>query len=104
VRHVAFELFSNPPTQGLVSGSTPAAGRLCGPEHHTVAPHVHLRRASPAERPPIAGEWIQEIKHDGYRLMARRDPVSIRLIRGNDWRTRYPLVAAAVITLRCGPV
>ena len=30
---------------------------------------------------------IHEIKHDGYRLMARRDPVDIRLItrRGNDW-------------------
>jgi hypothetical protein len=24
--------------------------------------------------------WIHEIKHDGYRLMARREPVGIRLI------------------------
>jgi hypothetical protein len=22
--------------------------------------------------------WIHEIKHDGYRLMARRDPVGVR--------------------------
>ena len=28
---------------------------------------------------------IHEIKHDGYRLMARRDPVGIRLLtRGSD--------------------
>jgi hypothetical protein len=42
---------------------------------------------SPADRPPSGSNWIHEIKHDGYRLMARRDSVGIRLItrRGNDW-------------------
>jgi bifunctional non-homologous end joining protein LigD len=47
---------------------------------------------SPADRPPSGSNWIHEIKHDGYRLMARRDPVGIRLItrRGNDWTTRVP--------------
>ena len=35
-------------------------------------------------------------------LMARRDPVGIRLVtrRGNDWTTRYPLVAEAVNHLK----
>ena len=28
---------------------------------------------STAERPPSGPNWIHEIKHDGYRLMARRD-------------------------------
>jgi ATP-dependent DNA ligase len=28
---------------------------------------------SPAERPPSAPDWAHEIKHDGYRLMARRE-------------------------------
>jgi bifunctional non-homologous end joining protein LigD len=53
---------------------------------------------SPADRPPSGANWIHEIKHDGYRLMARRDPVGIRLItrRGNDWSERFPLVVAAV--------
>jgi ATP-dependent DNA ligase len=43
-----------------------------------------------------------EIKHDGFRLMARRDPVGIRLItrRGNDWTARYPLVVEAVNHLK----
>ena len=47
---------------------------------------------SPADKPPSGSNWIHEIKHDGYRLMARRDPVGIRLItrNGNDWTTRYP--------------
>jgi ATP-dependent DNA ligase len=41
---------------------------------------------SPADRPPSGPNWIHEIKHDGYRLMARRDAVGIRLItrRGNE--------------------
>ena len=45
---------------------------------------------SPGERPPTERGWVHEIKHDGYRLMARRDPVGIRLItrRGNDWTPR----------------
>ena len=36
---------------------------------------------SPADKPPSGSNWIHEIKHDGYRLMARRDPVGIRLIK-----------------------
>jgi bifunctional non-homologous end joining protein LigD len=57
---------------------------------------------SSADKPPSGSNWIHEIKHDGFRLMARRDPVGIRLItrRGNDWTTRYPLVAEAVNHLK----
>ena len=57
---------------------------------------------SPADKPPSGSDWIHEIKHDGYRLMARRDPVGIRLItrRGNDWTQRYPLVVEAVNHLK----
>jgi ATP-dependent DNA ligase len=45
---------------------------------------------SAADQPPSGPEWIHEIKHDGYRLMAKRDPVGIRLQtrRGNDWSER----------------
>jgi len=28
---------------------------------------------APADKPPSGSNWIHEIKHDGYRLMARRD-------------------------------
>jgi bifunctional non-homologous end joining protein LigD len=57
---------------------------------------------SPADKPPSGANWIHEIKHDGYRLMARRDPVGIRLItrRGNDWTTRFPLIVEAVNHLK----
>ena len=57
---------------------------------------------SSADKPPSGSNWIHEIKHDGFRLMARRDPVGIRLItrKGNDWTTRYPLVVEAMNHLK----
>ena len=46
---------------------------------------------SPAPKPPAGPGWIHEIKHDGFRLMARRDPAGVRLLtrRGLDWTGRY---------------
>ena len=57
---------------------------------------------SPADRPPSGPDWIHEIKHDGYRLMARRDPIGIRLLtrNGHDWASRYPLIVQAVNRLK----
>jgi bifunctional non-homologous end joining protein LigD len=57
---------------------------------------------SPADRPPSGPDWIHEIKHDGYRLMARQDPIGFRLLtrNGHDWAPRYPLIVAAVDRLK----
>jgi ATP-dependent DNA ligase len=57
---------------------------------------------SSAERPPSGPDWIHEIKHDGYRLMARRDSAGIRLLtrNGHDWSPRYPLIREAVNRLK----
>jgi ATP-dependent DNA ligase len=58
---------------------------------------------SPGEQPPTGPGWVHEIKHDGYRLMARRDALSvgIRLLtrNGHDWASRYPLSVQAVSKL-----
>ena len=59
---------------------------------------------SPGEQPPTGPGWVHEIKHDGYRLMARRDSVSvgIRLLtrNGHDWVFRYPRIVQAVNKLK----
>ena len=57
---------------------------------------------SSAERPPSGPDWVHEIKHDGYRLMARRDYVGIRLLtrNGHDWSPRYPLILETVNRLK----
>jgi bifunctional non-homologous end joining protein LigD len=57
---------------------------------------------SAAEHPPSGPDWVHEIKHDGYRLMARRDSVGIRLLtrNGHDWAARYPLIVEAASRLK----
>jgi bifunctional non-homologous end joining protein LigD len=57
---------------------------------------------SPAARPPAGNNWIHEIKHDGFRLMARRDAAGTRLLKRNglDWSARFPLIVQAVNHLR----
>jgi ATP-dependent DNA ligase len=42
---------------------------------------------SSAKAPPSGPGWLHEIKHDGFRIMARRDSAGVRLITraGNDF-------------------
>jgi bifunctional non-homologous end joining protein LigD len=57
---------------------------------------------STAERPPISPNWIHEIKHDGCRLMARRNAAGVCLLtrNGHNWANRFPLIVQAVGALR----
>jgi bifunctional non-homologous end joining protein LigD len=56
----------------------------------------------PAKAPPTGPDWIHEIKHDGFRILARRDGPKVRLIsrNGHDLTYRFPLAAAAVAALQ----
>jgi bifunctional non-homologous end joining protein LigD len=53
---------------------------------------------SPAKAPPSGPGWLHEIKHDGFRILARRDGAGVRLITraGNDFSSRFPFIAMAV--------
>jgi bifunctional non-homologous end joining protein LigD len=66
------------------------------------SPFIEPCLPSPAERPPSGPDWIHEIKHDGYRLMARRDAAGTRLLtrNGYNWATRFPLIVEAVNALK----
>ena len=57
---------------------------------------------TPADGPPSGPGWVHEIKHDGYRLMARRDSLGIRLLtrNGHNWADRYPTIVEAVNRLK----
>ena len=50
-----------------------------------------------ASKPPSGPDWVHEIKHDGYRLIVRRDGPIVRLYTRNayDWTVRLPAIAAA---------
>jgi ATP-dependent DNA ligase len=34
-----------------------------------------------ATKPPVGPQWIHEIKHDGYRLIARKEDGRVRLFK-----------------------
>jgi bifunctional non-homologous end joining protein LigD len=40
-----------------------------------------------ADKPPAGPDWLHEIKHDGFRIMARRDGDRVRLLsrKGHDY-------------------
>jgi bifunctional non-homologous end joining protein LigD len=52
-------------------------------------------------QPPIGSEWVQEIKHDGLRVIARKSENGVRLYSrpGNDLTSRFPLVVEALAGL-----
>jgi ATP-dependent DNA ligase len=52
---------------------------------------------SRAERPPSGPLWVHEIKHDGYRVMVRRDGQRIHCYtkNGHDWADRFPSIVEA---------
>ena len=54
-----------------------------------------------AKEPTAGPGWLHEIKHDGFRIIARRDGAAVRLLtrNGYDFSERYPLIVAAVEAL-----
>jgi len=63
---------------------------------------IEPQLATLVESPPVGEEWLHEIKFDGYRLLARIEPGSVRLLsrNGRDWTDRFPKLAAALRALR----
>ena len=55
-----------------------------------------------APQPPSGEAWLHEIKHDGFRVIARKDGERVKLYSrpGNDLIYRLPLIVEAVAKLR----
>jgi ATP-dependent DNA ligase len=79
----------------------------------SVCPMLLLSRALPAgfiapclptsaPRPPSGELWLHEIKHDGFRVIARKDSDRVRLYSrpGNDLTKRFPLIVESLARLR----
>src|SRR5215813_2964753 len=51
---------------------------------------------------PTGKEWLHEIKHDGFRVIARKIGKRVKLYSrpGNDLTKRFPLIVEAVAKLR----
>ena len=83
---------------GSKATGAPARGAKRGALPDTQAPQL----ASSAEEPPETGEWLSEIKYDGYRLLALKEGDTVRLLTRNglDWTARLHGVARAIQRLQ----
>jgi ATP-dependent DNA ligase len=57
---------------------------------------------SSAPQPPSGAEWLHEIKHEGFRVIARKDDRTVKLYSrpSNDLTDRFPLIVEALAKLR----
>src|SRR5262245_62392911 len=55
-----------------------------------------------AQEPPSGEAWLHEIKHDGFRVIARKDGNLVLLYSrpGNDLTHRFPLIVESLAKLR----
>ncbi len=55
----------------------------------------------PAKEPPAGRDWIHEIKHDGFRIIARPEAKGVRLFtrNGYDFTARFPKIVDAIASL-----
>ena len=63
-----------------------------------IAPCLPLK----TDKLPSGGQWLHEIKHDGFRIIARKNGSQVRLYSrpGNDLTYRFPLIVEALARLR----
>jgi bifunctional non-homologous end joining protein LigD len=70
----------------------------------TVVPAGFIEPCNPTvcKTAPSGPQWVHEIKHDGYRLIVRKDANRVRVFtrRGFDWTDKYPAIRIALQLLR----
>ncbi|MBO1538626.1 DNA ligase D [Pseudomonas sp. OA65] len=78
------------------TSKTTLSGAVAGPLPETLKPEL----ATLVESAPD-GEWLYEIKFDGYRVMARIENGDVRLLtrNGHDWTHKLPRQAEALAAL-----
>jgi bifunctional non-homologous end joining protein LigD len=69
---------------------------------HTLAPQLATLAAGP---PPDTGEWLYEIKFDGYRMLVRNDAAGARFLtrNGHDWTSKLRPLQRAFEGLQLPP-
>jgi bifunctional non-homologous end joining protein LigD len=79
----------------------PDVSRVRGARKKLLPTFVEPSLAQTAERPPSGAKWVHEIKHDGYRIQARIDGGTVKLLTrtGLDWTERFASIARALAAL-----
>lgn len=81
-------------------GSGGAAG-VMGAKKAPLPEVINPQLATLAAGIPSSGEWLYEIKFDGYRLMARLEGAKVALVTrgGHDWQAKMPALAQELASL-----
>jgi bifunctional non-homologous end joining protein LigD len=77
------------------------AGAVPAELPHSLAPELATLVAR-----PLPGDWIYEIKFDGYRMLARvGGPREVRIVtrRGNDWTHRFAALTKELLAAKLPP-
>ena len=72
-----------------------ALQKIVGARKAGIPGKIQPQLASLSDKAPEGGEWLHEIKYDGYRLLARIANGDVRLMTrsGLDWTTKFPALA-----------
>jgi bifunctional non-homologous end joining protein LigD len=78
-----------------------AASRIKGAKKAKMPASLKPQLATAAATAPDGGEWLHEIKYDGYRLVAFVEGGAVRLVTrgGLDWTEKFPALAARLAIL-----
>jgi len=78
-----------------------AAEALPGARRAALPAHLSPQLATLASAVPAAGDWLCEIKFDGYRVLTRVEGGKARLYtrNGHDWSDKMPELMAELTTL-----
>lgn len=90
--------------RAAVKKARPAAGTLKSKAARKAMLPVFVEPALPTlhEEAPMGEGWLHEIKYDGYRIEARIDGGTVKLLtrKGLDWTRRFPSIAKALKDLK----
>src|SRR6516225_620667 len=74
------------------------------PLHPRTLPAGFITPCLPSSAPQARSgkEWLHEIQHDGFRVIARKTEKRVKLYRrpGNDLTDRFPLIVEALVRPR----
>ena len=78
--------------------ASPDPAEVPGARRAAMPKFVQPQLATLVERPPDGNGWLHELKHDGYRILARVEHRRAKLFSRNahDWTEKFPAVAEAV--------
>ncbi|RMP27226.1 ATP-dependent DNA ligase, partial [Pseudomonas coronafaciens pv. atropurpurea] len=101
--HVGAARSTPDPAKGKAKAAAPKAATKKKPvKSKTVFPDALSPQLATLVDAPPAGEWLYEIKFDGYRMLTRIQKGEVHLFtrNGNDWTERLPELVKALGALK----